>query len=118
MAWQPRVALVAAERVVDFPKINSHIDERRNTLERALHRPMMDLADSLVFFVVPSLAAAEAVQQRLYRGLGATYLFGFREARRELATLRRGKTSLLADIPPQRESDISRFLGSFVAHVL
>lgn len=116
--WEPRVPLVAAERVVDYGRINSHIDERRDTLERALRRPMMDLADSLVFFVVPSLVAAETVQQRLYRGLGACYLFGFREARRELADLRRGKTPLLAELPPHRESDISRYLGTYVATVL
>lgn len=118
MAWQPRIALVTAERVVDYPKINSHIDERRETLERALKRPMMDLADSLVFFAVPSLAAAEAVQQRLYRGLATTYLFGFREARKEIAKLRQGKTVLIADLPPHRESDISRYLGTFVVTVL
>lgn len=116
--WEPRVTLVTAERVVNFPRIDSHITERRGTLERSLAGPMRALADSVSLLGIPSMKASEKAHDRLFRGLAATYLFGFREARREITALRRSKQDLIAETVPQRLSDVGPYLGQFTATLL
>lgn len=115
MEWTPRVPLVAAEAVVDYQKINGHIVERRATLERAIRRPVLDLADSIFLHSgFPSTRATDTLRSRLFVGLGRTYLFGYREARRELAAHRKGQNVPVEEweSPP---TNVAPYLDGFVS---
>lgn len=120
MAWEPRVPLVLAESVVDFPRINSHILERRETLERAIRGPMRMLGDSILVLTIPSERAANLTSDRLKIGLGAVYRFGFDQARREMGELRHRKQlpALIAETVPTQPYDVRDYLSQHVAFAL
>lgn len=116
MAWTPRVPLVHAEQMVDFEGINTHIIERRLTLEHAIRRPVRLLGESVLLLYLPSQYAAEDVSDRLYLGLGATYRFGFAQARHEMAELRDSRRRpVVAQTVPTRPYNVSAFLRTLVA---
>jgi hypothetical protein len=86
--WQPRVALVAAERHVRYEHILDHILTRRQTVERYAAPSARRVAWSVVHQDMPPHATIAELADRLERSLGRTAEFGYREARGELRRLR------------------------------
>jgi hypothetical protein len=89
MDWTPRLPLTAAEKHVDYPRNNDHIDQRRATVERMALPTVKRLAYMTVEFHGLELRGIkQQLAQVLTRHLEATARFGFQEAQREIRALR------------------------------
>lgn len=102
VTWEPRIALTAAEAVVDFPLHNEHIVQRRAVLEEHALPAALRLVvvfEDLGGYVPPFVVAR--LSERLELGLMRTARFGYREARREIAALREGRAVTAAVRVPE-----------------
>jgi hypothetical protein len=92
MIWEPRFPLTAAEKHVDYPRINDHIDQRRATVERMAAPTVKRLAYAVVeFHGLRPKGIEQQLVTVLTRHLDATARFGFEEAQREIRSLRRSR---------------------------
>jgi len=102
VVWEPRIAMTAAEAVVDFPGHNDHIVEQRKAIEDtawpATRR--LVLASEELGGYVPK-RAKDDLALKLEQGLERTARFGFREAKREIADLREGRAVSAAIALPE-----------------
>lgn len=80
----PRVPFCAAEKVVDFVKIDDHIMERRRDLEAELQAPMRRYATALILNGVAGKRQLAQLQEAMARGLVQTFMFGYQEAETEI----------------------------------
>lgn len=101
MDFEPRVPLVLAETFVDFPRINSHILEKRQRVEQSALPYVRRLVFSIVELGVPSQVVYTRLQHRLERELERTVHFGYAQAQGEIAALRirRPATVLAYSVP-------------------
>jgi hypothetical protein len=86
--WTPRVPLVTAERHVDYARILDHILTRRRLVERTAAPVARRLGYTAIHQTFRPQALIDDLAARLERTLMATARFGYREARRELRSLR------------------------------
>lgn len=95
--------MVAAEEVVDWARIDTHITTRRLSVERMILPAALSYTMALEQLGVPSYHQLATFQTRLHVALGKSYVFGFRRARAEIRALRRlrGDTPVLASRPPR-----------------
>lgn len=111
---------VLAEQVVDYARIDAHIDERRARLEALLRQPAREFAESILHLGIPSLRASDELEWRLCRGLTVTLRFGYAQARAEIRALRRRRPStplLAADDSLEVPYNATRWLrGICVQH--
>lgn len=84
----PRVAFVTAEKHVDYERILDHILTRRAATDQSAGPVVRKLGYMLVRQPAHPAALIEDLSARLERSLMATARFGYREARRELRSLR------------------------------
>lgn len=89
----PRSPLTPAELHVDFLGHNTHILERRATIEQQSVAATLRLVNAL-YILTPAQHGilTSGLVSQLERGLAATARYGFREAQREIAALRVGST--------------------------
>jgi len=102
MTWEPRIAMTAAEAVVDFPATNDHIVEQRKAIEDAAWpaaRRLVLTSEDLGGYVPQH--AKDDLASKLEQGLERTARFGFREAKREIAALREGRAVTAAVALPE-----------------
>lgn len=95
----PRVPFVHAEHHVDYTGILAHIDQRRQHVERACAPTARRLAWLAVRQPSHPAAQIDRLAGQLERTLASTAVFGYRQARAELARLRGGKTLSAYQIP-------------------
>lgn len=100
--WEPRIALTAAEATVDFSATNDHIVRRRESVEKAAAAAARALALAVAELeIVAPQPATNRLARRLTAGLDETMLFGFNEARREIAELRADRVARAAVTLPK-----------------
>jgi hypothetical protein len=90
VAWEPSRPLVTAEQRVDWEGHLSHITERRAAIERHVGGAVKRLALGCIELRSVPHARLVEVRERLYSSLYQTAVFGFREAKREINTMRIG----------------------------
>jgi len=108
--WEPRVALSAAEAQVDFVSHNEHIVQRRASLEAyalTAARRLALVAEDIDGYIPPVMI--ERLAKRLEQGLVQTMNFGYREARREIAELREGRTVSAAVRVPRDAGEYAEY---------
>lgn len=85
----PRVPFTAAEEVVDFDAHQEHILDQRERVERSAWNDARRFSHSVYLNDgIPSHRAASDLAARLVASVTATYVFGYRSAHREIASLR------------------------------
>lgn len=110
ITWEPRIALTAAEALVDWPGTNEHIVQRRAALEEYAApsaRRLVVVFEEFGGYVPPAMVAKLAL--RLETGLARTGRFGYREARREISALREGKAVTAAVRVPDDAGDYAEY---------
>lgn len=88
--FEPRTQLTAAEQHVDYPGLNTHIDERRAAVERHAAGNVKRLAYIIVTTHAHPVALTDELAERLEASLDRTATFGYQAARREIRSLRAG----------------------------
>lgn len=86
--------LVAAEKVVDWPKLDKHILDTRAAFDRYCWPTVRDYAQAIVLNEgIPSARAKHELQRRVMRATVRTYHFGYDTASAELRALRSRRPS-------------------------
>ncbi len=108
--WEPRLPLTAAERQVDFPRLNEAIITARARVEAAAAPSARRLALLLVeLYGLPPATALTQLEEALSRSLASTARVGYQEARREIRSLRASQPAVAYTVPDAgRYAQLSR----------
>lgn len=106
----PRSPLAIAEQHVDFAGHDAHVVEQRWKVERSCEpavRRLVVLLDA--FHGLMPMSVADQIAEKLRDGLDRTATFGFREAQKEIRSLRAGRAVKAYAVPDAGEyADLAR----------